>query len=150
MEPTGNNGLSPLDELQRQLNEDLAQVVAPTPPPLAAAGSGSAPLVATTISTIVLQGGPLQLVIALLKVSEGFIDLFNSNVPFESDYRINDQPTPPARPDVRLLIAPEISHGRGGRRWVPTLIAQMSRLCGDPLCDWPIVFRIEIKSKNLI
>nr|XP_029725941.1 muscle M-line assembly protein unc-89-like isoform X7 [Aedes albopictus] len=70
MEPTGNNGLSPLDELQRQLNEDLAQVVAPTPPPLAAAGSGSAPLVATTISTIVLQGGPLQLVIALLKSGE--------------------------------------------------------------------------------
>ncbi|XP_065086402.1 titin isoform X2 [Ochlerotatus camptorhynchus] len=65
MEPTGNNGLSPLDELQRQLNEDLAQVVAPTPPPLA-----SAPLVATTISTVVVQGGPLQLVIALLKSGE--------------------------------------------------------------------------------
>ncbi|XP_062540646.1 titin isoform X4 [Armigeres subalbatus] len=69
MEPTGNNGLSPLDELQRQLNEDLAQVVTSAPPPLAAA-PGSAPLVATTISTVVLQGGPLQLVIALLKSGE--------------------------------------------------------------------------------
>lgn len=89
MEPTGNNGLSPLDELQRQLNEDLAQVVAPTPPPLASSSTASAPLVATTISTVVLQGGPLQLVIALLKVS---------GVPFEghnctnddNDYRNND------------------------------------------------------------
>lgn len=70
MEPTGNNGLSPLDELQRQLNEDLAQVVAPTPPPLAPSSAASAPLVATTISTVVLQGGPLQLVIALLKSGE--------------------------------------------------------------------------------
>lgn len=64
MEPTGSNGASSLDELQRQLNEDLAQVVAPSP---------TAPaLVATTISTVVLQGGPLQLVIALLKVSGVF------------------------------------------------------------------------------
>lgn len=64
MESTGSNaGISPLDELQRQLAEDLAQVVAaPTPQP-------STNLVATTVSTIVLQGGPLQLVIALLKVS---------------------------------------------------------------------------------
>lgn len=66
MESTGSNaGISPLDELQRQLAEDLAQVVAaPTPPP---AQQPSANLVATTVSTIVLQGGPLQLVIALLK-----------------------------------------------------------------------------------
>lgn len=68
MESTGSNaGISPLDELQRQLAEDLAQVVAaPTPPPAAQPPTN---LVATTVSTIVLQGGPLQLVIALLKVS---------------------------------------------------------------------------------
>lgn len=70
MESTGSNaGISPLDELQRQLAEDLAQVVAaPTPPPAAQQPSATN-LVATTVSTIVLQGGPLQLVIALLKVS---------------------------------------------------------------------------------
>ncbi|XP_038114694.1 uncharacterized protein LOC6039278 isoform X6 [Culex quinquefasciatus] len=69
MESTGSNaGISPLDELQRQLAEDLAQVVAaPTPPP---AAQPSTNLVATTVSTIVLQGGPLQLVIALLKSGE--------------------------------------------------------------------------------
>lgn len=83
MEPTGNNGLSPLDELQRQLNEDLAQVVAPTPPPLAQSSVASAPLVATTISTVVVQGGPLQLVIALLKVS-GFPACQGHNCP--NDY----------------------------------------------------------------
>lgn len=104
MEPTGNNGLSPLDELQRQLNEDLAQVVAPTPPPLAAASAGSAPMVATTISTVVLQGGPLQLVIALLKVSWVLFTVRES----ESDYRHNDQPTTDVKVRLGQMCFPTV------------------------------------------
>ncbi|KFB35636.1 hypothetical protein ZHAS_00002491 [Anopheles sinensis] len=76
MEPTpGGDRFSSLDELQRQLNEDFAQSIGPltpTPENAGAAGtsaaSSSGGTIATTISTVVLQGGPLQLVVAILKV----------------------------------------------------------------------------------
>uniref|UniRef100_A0A182NH75 Uncharacterized protein n=1 Tax=Anopheles dirus TaxID=7168 RepID=A0A182NH75_9DIPT len=81
MEPTpgGDGHFSSLDELQRKLNEDFAQTLGPMTSPqhiaatstssgaAAASSSGVSATIATTISTIVLQGGPLQLVVAILK-----------------------------------------------------------------------------------
>ncbi|XP_049539390.1 uncharacterized protein LOC125953706 isoform X2 [Anopheles darlingi] len=68
MESTpGSEAFSSLDELQRQLNEDFAQTIGPSVDTAVAAASD---LAATTISTVVLQSGPLQLVVAILKSGE--------------------------------------------------------------------------------
>ena len=63
-----NGGIPNLDDLQHALNNEMAQN---------SAAASAIPLQATTISTIVVQGGPLQLVIAILKVSFIFISLKN-------------------------------------------------------------------------
>uniref|UniRef100_A0A182Q8C3 Uncharacterized protein n=1 Tax=Anopheles farauti TaxID=69004 RepID=A0A182Q8C3_9DIPT len=77
--PGGDGQFSTLDELQRKLNEDFAQTLGPMASSQhtlagSSGASGTGATIATTISTIVLQGGPLQLVVAILKLDTGLDD----------------------------------------------------------------------------